>query len=88
MHMGIYDIRKKKADQFEKKKKRTYRREASTRSLGLERRLVHAQRVERRMTGLNRRGSSEVVLSSDVAGAGAVEVVSIVQTLMGWLRRE
>jgi hypothetical protein len=84
--MGIYDIRKKNADQCEKKK-RTYRREASTRGLGLERRLVHAQRMERRLTGWNRRGSSEVVRRSDV-DAGAVEVVSIVQTLMGWLRRE
>jgi hypothetical protein len=70
-----------------RKKKRTYRREASTRSLGLERRLVHAQRMERRLTGWNRRGSSEVVRRSDV-DAGAVEVVSIVQTLMGWLGRE
>jgi hypothetical protein len=29
-----------------------------------------------------------VVRGSDVAGTGAVVVVSIVQTLMGWLRRE
>jgi len=29
-----------------------------------------------------------MVLGSDVADAGAVVVVNIVQTLMGWLRRE
>lgn len=74
-------ILEKNSDQGEKKK-RTYGREASTRSLGFERRLVHAQRMEgRRLTGRNRRRSSEVVLRSDVAGAGAVVVVSIVQTL-------
>ena len=70
------------------KKKRTNRREGSTRSLAFERRLVHAQRLERRLTGGKRRRSGEMVLGSDIAGAGAVVVVSIVQTLMGWLRRE
>ena len=68
------------------KKKRTYGREASTSGLGLERGLVHAERLERRLTGRKRRRSSKVVRGSDVAGTGAVVVVSIVQTLMGWLR--
>jgi len=63
-------------------------REASTSGLGLERGLVHAERLERRLTGRKRRRSSKVVRGSDVAGTGAVVVVSIVQTLMGWLRRE
>lgn len=72
----------------EPKKKRTNRREGSTGSLALERRLVHAERLERRLTGRKRRRSGEMVLGSDVADAGAVVVVNIVQTLMGWLRRE
>jgi triacylglycerol esterase/lipase EstA (alpha/beta hydrolase family) len=39
------------------------------------------------LTGGSRRRSSVVVLGPDVASAGAVKVVSIMQTLMG-LRRE
>jgi hypothetical protein len=68
-------------------KNRTNRREGSTRSLALERRLVHAERLERGLGGRKRRRSGEMVLGSDVADAGAVVVVNIVQTLMG-LRRE
>ena len=69
------------------KKRRTYRRKSSTRSLVLERRLIHTKREERGLTGRGRRRCSVVVLGPAVASAGAVKVVSIVQTLMG-LRRE
>jgi hypothetical protein len=69
----------------EKKKQRTNRREGSTRSLVLERRLVHAERLERRLTGRERRRGGEVVLGSEVSGTGAVVVVSIVQTLKRWV---
>ena len=65
-----------------REKRRTYRREASASSLALERRLIHAKRDERGLTGGGRRRSSVVVLP-DIASAGAVKVVSIVQTLMG-----
>lgn len=64
---------------MDKKKRRTDRGEASASSLALERRLIHAEREERGLTGGSRRGSGIVVLP-DVAGA--VKVVSIVQTLM------
>jgi hypothetical protein len=88
--MGIADM--KNGQTRVRKKNRTYRREASTSRLVLERRLVqrlvHAERVERGLNGGDMRGSSEVVLGPDVASSGAVVVVSIVQTWMGWLRRE
>ena len=69
------------------KKRRTYRREASTGRLVLERRLIHTKREERGLAGGSSRRCSIVVLGPAVASAGAVKVVSIVQTLMG-LRRE
>lgn len=62
---------------------RTYGRKASARSLALERRLIHTKREERGLTGGSRRRCSVVVLGPAVASAGAVKVVSIVQTLMG-----
>jgi hypothetical protein len=65
------------------KKRGTYRREASARSLVLERRLIHTKREERGLTGGSRRRCSVVVLGPAVASAGAVKVISIVQTLMG-----
>jgi hypothetical protein len=74
-------------DDHGRKKGGTHRREASAGSLALERRLIHTKREERRLTGGSRRRCSVVVLGPAVASAGAVKVVSIVQTLMG-LRRE
>jgi hypothetical protein len=66
-----------------RKKRRAYRRETGASSLGLERRLIHTKREKRGLTGGSRRRSSVVVLGPDVASAGAVKVISIVQTLMG-----
>jgi hypothetical protein len=63
-----------------RKKRRTDRWEASASSLALERRLIHAKREERGLTG-GSRGRGSIVVLPDVAGA--VKVVSIVQTLMG-----
>jgi hypothetical protein len=65
------------------RKRGAYRGEASTRSLALERRLIHTKREEGGLTGGSRRRCSIVVLGPAVASAGAVKVISIVQTLMG-----
>jgi hypothetical protein len=73
-----------------KKKKGAYRRETSASRLGLERRLIHIKGIEGGLAreAMRRRRSKMVRGGPDIAGAGAVVVVSVVKTLMRLLRSE
>ena len=66
---------------------RTYRWEGRTRGLVLERGLIHAERVVLRL-GRDRRGRRVVVWRSTITARIAVEVVSIMKTLLGGLCAE
>ena len=65
----------------------TYGRQGGTGRLVLERRLIHTQRVVLGL-GRDRRRCRVVVWGSTIAACIAVEVVSVVKTLLRWLGRE